>query len=153
MMQPITKCWKIQIKFKNESFPKLLPLGDFVANKESYFSRFESCGSGTVFADLWKEAIKPYLDKESGRFQPPGYEDTTASPSLRNQIPKKRKSSTTPPAIQLATKVARRQLVTSSTCDDCDEEEMDKQIQKNFLGMYHYLWCILFISVCSPSKI
>ena len=66
MIQPVTKRWKIQVKFKNESFPKLLPLGDFVANKESCFSRFESCGSGTVFADLWKEAVKPYLDKRVG---------------------------------------------------------------------------------------
>ena len=132
MIQPITKCWKIQVKFKNESFPEVLPLGYFVANKESYFSRFESCGSGSVFADLWKGTVKPYLDKESVRFQPPGGEDSTctASPSLRYQISKKRKSSTTPPAIHLATKVARRQLVTSSTCDDCDEKEMDKQIQK-----------------------
>lgn len=113
-------------------------MNDFVADKGSYFSRFETCTNGATFIDLWKEVVKPYLDKESGRFQQPSSEDTTPSPSFRPQIPKKRKSSTTPPAIQLATKVARRQLVTSSACDDCDEEEMDKQIQKNFLGMYHY---------------
>ena len=126
-----------QVKFKNELLPKLLPLNDFVPEKESYFSRFETCTSGATFIDLWKEVVKPYLDKENGRFQPPTNEDTTPSPSFITQIPKKRKSSTTPPAIQLATKVARQQLVTSSACDDCDEE-MDKQIQKNFLGMYHY---------------
>lgn len=54
---------KIQVKFKQESLPKLLPLSDFVAYQGSYFSRFETCRSGAAFTDLWKEVVKPYLEK------------------------------------------------------------------------------------------
>lgn len=111
-------------------------MSDFVADQGSYFSRFETCRSGAAFTDLWKEVVKPYLEKESGRFQDPSGEDSAAATPFRSQPFKKRKSSTTPPTIQLATKVARRQLVTNSAGDDCDEEDMDNQIQKYFLGMY-----------------
>ena len=33
----------MQVKFMNESHPKLLPLSDFVTDQGSYFSRFETC--------------------------------------------------------------------------------------------------------------
>ena len=80
---------QIQVKVKYESFPKLLPLSDFVADEGSYFSRFETCSSGTTVTELWKEVVKPYLDREMGNFSNLAVKTLLPRHLLDHKLPRK----------------------------------------------------------------
>ena len=93
---------------------------------------------GNDFIAVWKSHIQPYLNASTGEFAFDGG-STGTSKIVPCEVASGNKRKNASSVIEPATKLARKQLF-----DSQDETQMDKTIQKNFLGMVSV--CINYIS-------
>ena len=122
----------LQVKFLDEHKAKLLSLNSFAADANSLSKQFQGCLQGTNFVTVWKSHIQPYLNVDTGEY---AFDDSSIGTSEMVLVDapsgngNKRKNDS--PVIVPATKLARKQL-----SDSQDEAQMDREIQKHFLGTY-----------------
>ena len=127
----------LQVKFLGEHKARLLSLPAFVADANSLSKQFQGCLKGNDFIAVWKSHIQPYLNVNTGEY---AFDDSSTGTSdhemILSEVPsgngKKRKNDSS--VIVPATKLARKQL-----SDSQDETQMDREIQKHFLGMAYKL--------------
>ena len=122
----------LQVKFLGEHKARLLSLNSFAADANSLSKQFQGCLEGTNFVTVWKSHIQPYLNVDTGEY---AFDDSSIGTSEMVLVDapsgngNKRKNDS--PVIVPATKLARKQL-----SDSQDEAQMDREIQKHFLGTY-----------------
>ena len=122
----------LQVKFLGEHKARLLSLNSFAADANSLSKQFQGCLEGTNFVTVWKSHIQPYLNVDTGEY---AFDDSSIGTSEMVLVDalsgngNKRKNDS--PVILPATKLARKQL-----SDSQDEAQMDREIQKHFLGTY-----------------
>ena len=120
-----------------------MSLQAFSWNESDVSRKFQSCGDNIGFVDVWNCSIVPFLQADgcftSSLASSPANHDQPGASSSENDYTPQRKGgkgkrlSETPPVLLPASKSARMALKMDAE-DLPDDAQMDKEIQKHFIG-------------------